>query len=314
MTVVLVLAALRLMRVQADANLEADPPMSSPAKPADSLEVRRKCRGAARFPRLQIPEVWIRFLLAIVGLGLAFGAALFSTVTRESGNLWGTLILASAALLLAVLVGLTTVPYLARRVAVARIRNVFDYDVTRAGIVYVVIVVVIGVAALNTGNNLLYIIVAAMLAAILCSGVASALVLRGLELDVRVPQHVFAGRPAMARIVLRNPAALAGFVFDQRGCGPAGRRHQEMALAGHHVFFSARAFAGETVAPPAGPAAAAGYCQPCATGDFSRASLFPLPACARPTRRGREAVFRAARTISAGELWTGYAISFRIPG
>lgn len=203
MTVVLVLAALRLMRVQADANLEADPPMSSPAKPADSLEVPGM-RGAARFPRLQIPEVWIRFLLAIVGLGLAFGAALFSTVTRESGNLWGTLILASAALLLAVLVGLTTVPYLARRVAVARIRNVFDYDVTRAGIVYVVIVVVIGVAALNTGNNLLYIIVAAMLAAILCSGVASALVLRGLELDVRVPQHVFAGRPAMARIVLRN--------------------------------------------------------------------------------------------------------------
>lgn len=157
----------------------------------------------ARF-HLPIPEVWVRFLLAIFGLGLAFAAALFSTVTRESGNLWGTLILASAALLLAVLVGLTTVPYLARRVAAARLRNVFDYDVTRAGIVYVVIVVVVGIAALNTGNNLLYIIVAAMLAAILCSGVVSAVILRGIELDVHVPQHVFAGGPAMARILLRN--------------------------------------------------------------------------------------------------------------
>jgi len=154
--------------------------------------------------RFRIPEVWIRFLLAIIGLGLAFGAALFSTVTRESGNLWGTLFLASVALVLAVVVGLTTVPYLAKRVAVARIRNVFDYDVTRAGIIYVAIVVVIGVAALNTGNNLLYIIVAALLAAILCSGIVSALVLRGLELDIRVPEHVFAGRPAMARIILRN--------------------------------------------------------------------------------------------------------------
>jgi uncharacterized protein (DUF58 family) len=126
-------------------------------------------------------------------------------VSRESGNLWATLVLASAALLLAVLVGLTTVPYLARRVAGAGIRDAFDYDVTKVGIVYVAIVLVIGIAALNTGNNLLYIVVAAMLAAIVVSGFASAMVLRGLELDVRLPEHVFAGRPMLGRIVLRNP-------------------------------------------------------------------------------------------------------------
>jgi uncharacterized protein (DUF58 family) len=159
----------------------------------------------SRFLHLDIPEVWVRFLLAIVGLTLAFAAALFSTVSREAGNVWGTLVLASVALLLAVIVGLTTVPYLARRVAGARIRDAFDYDVTRVGIVYVAIVMVIGIAALNTGNNLLYIIVAAMLAAILVSGVASAVVLRDLELDVRLPEHVFAGRAILARIVVRNP-------------------------------------------------------------------------------------------------------------
>ncbi len=159
----------------------------------------------SRFLHLDIPEVWVRFLLAIVGLSLAFGAALFSTVSRESGNLWATLVLASAALMLAVIVGLTTVPYLARRVAGARIRDAFDYDVTRVGIVYVVIVLVIGIAALNTGNNLLYIVVAAMLAAIMVSGFASAIVLRDLELDVRLPEHVFAGRTMLGRIILRNP-------------------------------------------------------------------------------------------------------------
>jgi uncharacterized protein (DUF58 family) len=159
----------------------------------------------SRFLHLDIPEVWVRFLLAIVGLGLAFAAALFSTVSRESGNFWATLILASAALMLAVIVGLTTVPYLARRVAGARIRDAFDYDVTRVGIVYVVIVLVIGIAALNTGNNLLYIVVAAMLAAILVSGFASALMLLDLELDVRLPEHMFAGRAMLGKIVLRNP-------------------------------------------------------------------------------------------------------------
>lgn len=154
---------------------------------------------------LEVPEVWVRFLLAIVGLVLAFAAALFSTVSRESGNLWATLILASAALLLAVIVGLTTVPYLMRRVTAARIRNAFEYQVTGVGIGYVVCIVLLGIAALNTGNNLLYIIVAAMLAAILVSGVASAVSLRDLELDVRVPEHVFADRSTLGRILLRNP-------------------------------------------------------------------------------------------------------------
>lgn len=151
------------------------------------------------------PELWVRFVLGFLGLVLAFAAALFSTVSRESGNLWATLILSSAALILATLVGLTTVPHLARRVVAGRLRDAVDYEVTRTGIVYVVMTVLIAVAALNTGNNLLYIVVAAMLAAILVSGVASAVVLRGLQLDVTVPQHVFANTPVLGRVTVRNP-------------------------------------------------------------------------------------------------------------
>ncbi len=150
-------------------------------------------------------EVWLKFLLSLVGLGLAFTAALFSTISRDAGNVWATVILASASLVLATLVGLVTVPYLARRVAVERLRESFDYDVTRAGIIYVLVSLVIGIAALNTGNNLLYIVVAAMLAAIVVSGYVSALVLRYLELDIILPEHVFAGRPLLGRILLRNP-------------------------------------------------------------------------------------------------------------
>ena len=129
-----------------------------------SSEARRG--STAGLLRLHISEVWLRFLLAIAGLVLAFAAALFSTVSRESGDLWATFILASAALLLATIVGLTTVPYLARRVAVARVREALDYNVTKAGIAYVLFSLVIGIAALNTGNNLLYIVVSAMLAAL----------------------------------------------------------------------------------------------------------------------------------------------------
>ena len=172
---------------------------ANPLKTGSSAPAR-----VAQWMQSATAEVWVKFLLALVGLALAFATALFSTVLRDSGNLWGTIILASASLLIATFVGLVTVPYLARRVAVERFRENFDYDVTKTGIIYVLVTLVIAIAAVNTGNNLLYIVVAAMLAAILVSGYVSALVLRYLELDVHVPEHVFAGRPVLGRIALHN--------------------------------------------------------------------------------------------------------------
>ncbi len=149
-------------------------------------------------------QAWIRFLAAVAGLSLAFLTALLSTASRMAGNSMQSVVLASLSLLIAAFVGVTTVPYLFRRVALERVRDVFQYDVTRQGVVYIGLLVVIGVAALNTGNNLLFIVVAAMMGAILVSGVASAAVLRGLELDVSIPVRVFAGKAVMARLGLRN--------------------------------------------------------------------------------------------------------------
>src|SRR5579884_1663892 len=149
-------------------------------------------------------EAWLRFFVALIGLALAFAAAIFSTVTRQAGNIWATAVLASSALFLAAWVGFTTVPYLARRVAFANVREALDYQVTREGLVYLAFVLVIGVAALNTGNNLLFIIVSTMLAAILISGMSSAAVLRSVSLDVSLPEHVFALTPVTGRFLLRN--------------------------------------------------------------------------------------------------------------
>src|SRR3954468_14089217 len=81
-------------------------------------------------------EAWIRFFVAIFGLVFAFAAALLSTAAREAGNLIATVVLASSSLLLAGIVGVVTVPYLARRVAVRRVRDAFNYDVTREGGAY----------------------------------------------------------------------------------------------------------------------------------------------------------------------------------
>jgi uncharacterized protein (DUF58 family) len=150
-------------------------------------------------------EAWQRFFMAVAGLGLAFTAAVFSSVARERGNTLATAIFATSALLLAAIVGLLTVPYLARRVAAGRVKDAFDYELTREGMAYLGVSLVIGVAAVNTANNLLFIVLAAMLAAIVVSGIASAAVLRRLELDVIVPKNAFATKPVQVRVNLTNP-------------------------------------------------------------------------------------------------------------
>jgi uncharacterized protein (DUF58 family) len=149
-------------------------------------------------------EAWLRFFAAVAALAVAFGAALFSTVTKDSGNVLGTAVLASVALLLAGWVALTTVPYLAKRVAVSRVREALDYDVTREGVGYMLLVLVIGIAALNTGNNLLFIIVSAMLAAIIVSGVSSAAMLQRVQMEIALPEHVFAQTSVIGRVSVRN--------------------------------------------------------------------------------------------------------------
>jgi uncharacterized protein (DUF58 family) len=150
-------------------------------------------------------EAWQRFFMAVAGLGLAFTAAVFSSVARERGNVMATAIFALTALFLALVVGLLTVPFLARRVAAARMKDAFDYELTREGMIYLGVVLIIAIAALNTSNNLLFIVLAAMLAAIVVSGLASAAVLRRLELDVIVPKNAFATKPVQLRVNLINP-------------------------------------------------------------------------------------------------------------
>ena len=149
-------------------------------------------------------KAWARFFAALAGLTLAFAAALYSTVAGESGNVLMTAILASFALLMAGVVGIMTVPYLARRVVAHRFRERFQYEITKEFAVYLIAVLVIVVAALNTGNNLLFIVVSAMLAAIAISGFASTGMLRALELDAALPMHIFAGNTVVGRLILTN--------------------------------------------------------------------------------------------------------------
>ncbi|MBK9031365.1 MAG: DUF58 domain-containing protein [Myxococcales bacterium] len=86
---------------------------------------------------------------------------------------------------------------------------------TREGNWFVFLALAIGLAAINTGNNLLYLLLAWLLSFILASGVLSELTMRGLRVTRRPAPEVFAGQPFLMEIAVENgKAGLASFSIE----------------------------------------------------------------------------------------------------
>jgi len=66
----------------------------------------------------------------------------------------------------------------------------------------------LGVAAVNTGNNLLFLIVSAMLGFMAVSGTLGWLNIRRLAASVRIPDEVYAGTPTLLTVELTNAKRL----------------------------------------------------------------------------------------------------------
>ena len=82
--------------------------------------------------------------------------------------------------------------------------------VTRSGKVYLVVTLGVGMAALNTGNNLLYLLLGFLLSIIVASGVLSEACLQYLRLKRLLPSAVWAGEPFTVRYEVRK---LKGWSF-----------------------------------------------------------------------------------------------------
>jgi uncharacterized protein (DUF58 family) len=75
---------------------------------------------------------------------------------------------------------------------------------TRDGWWCLFVVIGLGVAAINTGNNLLYLLVSLLLSLIVVSGVLSEQSMRGLRLEADAPEEIFARAPALFAAVVAN--------------------------------------------------------------------------------------------------------------
>src|SRR5215471_2824921 len=147
---------------------------------------------------------WRDFFITVFLLGIAFIIALLSSVAAQQNMTRLAAIAAAISLLLAVIGAIYIVPRLARKVQLEFLRFAVRTTVTVEGLFFVVLLVVIGFAAWNTANNLLYLILSAMLAFLLTANMISRLSLADLSIQLRFPDHIFAGETASLSVTLNN--------------------------------------------------------------------------------------------------------------
>jgi uncharacterized protein (DUF58 family) len=75
---------------------------------------------------------------------------------------------------------------------------------TRAGWIFCVLTFGVGFAALNTGNNLLYLVLSLMLGFLVLSGVMSESALRGIRVRRQLPRDLFAGETTAVGLEISN--------------------------------------------------------------------------------------------------------------
>ncbi len=89
----------------------------------------------------------------------------------------------------------------------------YKVRVNRAGVIFIGITIFLGVAAVNTANNLLYLVVSYMLSFMLLSGVLSLYNIRGLEVVLIPPEEVYVGSKTGLRTLIKNTKRFPAFLI-----------------------------------------------------------------------------------------------------
>ena len=152
----------------------------------------RKIQGARDF---LLPTL---FLISVLFL------AILSPMARGNSQIYAAAFLAVVSLILAFVVCVTLVPKLLARVRLEFLNNLRFFRFTQRGTLFVLLIFVISFATLNTGNNLLILVLSFLLASMVVSGIVANLVLYGLKISLTVPDAIHAGQKTVFLVTLHN--------------------------------------------------------------------------------------------------------------
>ncbi|HEX3085302.1 MAG TPA: hypothetical protein VHP99_12300, partial [Pyrinomonadaceae bacterium] len=128
---------------------------------------------------------WGRFILGTLLVLAGLTTAILTLMAKQIGVPELTSAGAIASLIFVLLITLLVVPPLTRSAFAEIAVNGLPLEVTTGGVIFVVILIIVGFAAWNTGNNLLFMVLSIMLSTIFVSWAAARMSLRDLNVSAR---------------------------------------------------------------------------------------------------------------------------------
>ena len=162
------------------------------------------------------------------GLGLS-GLTLYA---HQSGNIRLAGISAGISLVFVLLILVFVVPPLARNAGREASQMNLPFEFTTGGAVMIVLMLIVGFSAWNTGNNLLFLVLAFLIAAMIVGFFAGSICLKKLDVTMRFPETIFAGEPTPIIVTLINRKRLFpafSVVAEVRG------KERERSIVAHEL-------------------------------------------------------------------------------
>ncbi len=173
-------------------------------------------------------NVILGFVVVAGGLGLS-GLTLYA---HQQGDLPLAATAATASLVFVLLILVFVVPPLARNAGREASQMNLPFEFTTGGAILLVLLVIVGFSAWNTGNNLLFLVLAFLLAALVVGFVAGVICLKKLDVTMRFPETIFAGEPTPILVSMKNRKRIIpafSVVVEVRG------RQRERSVAADHL-------------------------------------------------------------------------------
>jgi uncharacterized protein (DUF58 family) len=187
-----------------------------------NFEKSRAASPSSFIPHPSSLAKWRNAILGTLLVAAGLAAALITILARQTENYALAAVAAIMSLVSAALMLIFIVPPLARSARIEVKRLDFPVEVTSGGGIFLIILVVVGFAAWNTGNNLLFMIFSLLCSTLFVGGVAARASLRDLIVSARFPDHIFAGEAAPVIVTLRNAKRLLpsfSILVEARGPG-----------------------------------------------------------------------------------------------
>ena len=149
-----------------------------------------------------------RVVLAVLLVFAGLTAAVVTVLARRAGENGLAGAAAVLSLIIAALLTIFIVPPLARSARNEMAGLGFPLEPTSGGGVFAVIIIVVGFAAWNTANNLLFLVFSLLCSTLFVGWIAARTSLRDLTVSARFPDHIFAGDPAPVIVTVKNTKRL----------------------------------------------------------------------------------------------------------